>query len=161
MSGISISKSSGSVLFNTTRRDRNMKPVTGNRAYYMRASVNPRSRLISHPVESGGQIFDNKVLDPIMVSVQITFPNWDSATSSYQESVSTLKQMWRNRKFEFYRISLWDGDYDNMCLESMNHDETPDEFNVLNYSLTFKQVIFGGKASAEMADAANQAFKKN
>ena len=73
----------------------------------------PSSRIISAPVESGVESFDNKVIEPAKVVVTGSVM---MGTEGASAAISTIKQMLANRKFEFYSVSNGEDCYDNLIL---------------------------------------------
>lgn len=122
----------------------------------MDVKVSPSARMIRHPVESGGTVFDNKLLDPITLEVEAIVDYDDT------EAINAIYKMWRNRSFKFYTIQTWDGEYRKMSLVSCPHPETPDTMGSLSYHLVFQEAMLVGNASDKgKADKANESFQRS
>ena len=92
-------------------------------------AISPRetARLIGHPVETGHQTFDDKVIEPVRAEVAC-WVTWDD-----RAVLSDIRAMLLNRTYRFYKICARDRDYERMALVGSSHSETPDKFDVFEF----------------------------
>ena len=118
----------------------------------------PSSRIISAPVESGVESFDNKVIEPAKVIVTGSIMMGMEGASA---AISTIKLMLANRKFEFYSVSNGEDCYDNLILESCPSTRDSEKYDLIVYELTFKQALLiqgDGGASGDNSNFQNNGF---
>ena len=108
-----------------------------------------RARMISHPVESGGVVFDNKVIDPAQLSLKCKV-YW-----SDKHIIDELLSMLRNRTYQFYSFVGHDGIYKNLSCISCPISRTPELYDVFNLNLTFQEVMFGVNRETKQSDVSN------
>lgn len=116
-----------------------------------------RARMIRHPVESGGVVFDNKIVEPMHIDVRVVV-NWkDTAT------LDMIERMIFNRSYRFCTIQIKGSKdpYVNMELVSESHDESPERFDAYEYHLVFDEVMFGTKSENSPKDKANASTKSS
>lgn len=98
-------------------------------------NVSSRARMIKHPVESGHTVFDNKVLDPRMITIQADVYATDGSTKR------ALRAMWRNRTFDFYSIMTREAFYKNFSCTECSHIENSEKLDMLTYTIRFEEVM--------------------
>lgn len=103
--------------------------------YIASCQVSSRARMIKHPVESGGQIFDNKVIDPRMITIQASVYADDTLTKE------SLRKMWRNRTYQFYEVSTREATYKNLSCTDCSHTENTEKLDMLEYTIRFEEVL--------------------
>ena len=118
-------------------------------------SPKPRARLIRHPIESGGTTVDNKVIDPTTLDVHC-YVKWAD-----RKAVDTIFEMFRNREYKFYSVVARDGIYANLALVSCPNTQTPQKFDVFEFTLGFQEVMFGTPRNKKKADAANAPYLRS
>lgn len=94
-----------------------------------------RARLISHPVETGSPIFDNKVNEPTTISVRLIVDAAD------KKMASTLWGMKQDRRFSFCKVQTREAIYQNMCCVECAHDETAEMLDKMAYNIRFQEVM--------------------
>lgn len=122
-------------------------PIEGLRV--MSISTNTTARMISHPVESGGVTFDNKVREPIEIEVKCAV-EWAN-----RAVLDEVDAMWMNKTYQFYSVVARDATYVDLALCRCPNTQTPQKFDVFDLTLSFKEVMFGEGPNAESDDAAN------
>lgn len=118
----------------------------------------PSARIISAPVESGQESFDNKVIDPAKIVVTGSVM---MGTEGASAAISTIKQMLANRKFEFYSVSNGEDCYDKLILESCPSTRDSEKYDLIVYELTFKQALViqgSGGASGDNSNFQNNGY---
>ncbi len=101
--------------------------------------VTCRANLISHPVESGAKVFDNKVREPRTITIRALVSAID------QETIHALYMIWMNRSFSFYKITTRAGTYENFCCEECSHKEDAEKLNSLQYTIRFREIMMASK----------------
>ena len=116
--------------------------------------VSRRANLIKHPVESNQQVFDNKVLEPRVITIRAYVSAKD------QDTVRKLESIWSNRKFEFYTITTRADTYKNFCCEECSHSEGTEKLDALDYTIRFCEVLKarGRTQPADVDDSSTQNY---
>ncbi|MDR0736818.1 MAG: hypothetical protein LBF51_08350 [Zoogloeaceae bacterium] len=96
-----------------------------------KASVNEYSKLAEHPVESGGTIVDNRVIQPTEIEMMV----W---VTDYANTYPRIKQAFN--RHELFIVQMRTGIYENMALEAIPHEETAESFDVVEMALKFREV---------------------
>lgn len=110
--------------------------------------VSSRARMIKHPIENGKTIFDNKVLDPRVISINAVV---DAKDRDVQKQ---LREMWRERHYEFYTITTREAQYMNFACTECTHSESAEKLDVLEYTIQFEEVMMA-KSRKEEVEAAS------
>ena len=113
-------------------------PIPG--IHVMRINVRPSARMIHHPVEDGGKRFDNKVIEPVVITATCRLK-----FDEYQEISFDFNEMLTNRDYKFYSIITKIETYENLSLTPCPHGELPEKFDVYDFELQFTEVILGGR----------------
>ena len=96
-----------------------------------KATVMQSAKLAEHPVESGGTIVDNRVILP--VEIEMTF-----YVTEYESTYARIKTAFLGE--ELLTVQTLSGVYDNMAIEAMPHDESPESVGVLVMSMKLKEI---------------------
>lgn len=97
----------------------------------IKASIVEPSKLMEHPLEDGSTVVDHRILQPAEVELTIIADHelWQRYYAIFGEA-------------ELVTIQTKSTTYDNMVIESINSDETPDVFDRVPIVLKFKEVVF-------------------
>lgn len=116
--------------------------------------VSCRAQLIKHPVETGSSVFDDKVLEPRVITIRAYVSAKDKATRD------KLDEYWRNRGFRFYTITTRAGTFENFCCEECSHSEGNSKLDALDYTIRFCEILkaTGRPKVASGDDASTQNF---
>ena len=100
-------------------------------------TVDRKSDAIMSPVEEGSYIFDNKVIRPLTVTVDITVKEdrWESV-------YSRLLKMYENRRYEFYEVVTKGEVIGNLMMTGLPRKEVSDKFDAIDAELHFVQVVY-------------------
>lgn len=92
------------------------------------------STLFSHPVETNFVITDGKVVDPVIATFTILFEG-----DLYKKGYDDIKSLFLSSA----RLALQTrtGTYENMILESIPHEETPEVFDSIIMRLSLKEAL--------------------
>lgn len=116
-----------------------------------------RARVIGAPVETGQVSFDNKVRDPydVVVRGKIVVGDDDSA----EETVEKLVEMINNRDFKFYSVTDGFNCYDHLTLTQFPLTRTPKEFDWLDVTLRFSEMMLVQAKEAKSANSEHSATR--
>lgn len=106
-------------------------------------NINRKARVISAPVETGQQSFDNKVLDPRDVVVKGVCAA-DKSAFHDRDSGSAIKKllaMWRDRKFRFYSITTPDRAMKNLILKEFSTSNSKESLDWTECTLVFVEAL--------------------
>ena len=103
--------------------------------------VNKHADAIDSPVESGTKVFDNKVIQPINISLEVVA---DAGNYAIHNIINT---MLKNRTYQFYTIGTKEGVYENMMMIDASHTESDDKFDKIVYQLQFKEILIARSSS--------------
>lgn len=148
--------------------------VTGFKVF--KVSNEPSSRIIGAPVENGMVVFDNKVIDParVVVSGQICIVE-DFSGNRFGDSMkarSEIIRMFNSRQVgssagntdKLFSVSDGDECFDNLMLESYKKTREATKYDLAEYELVFKKVMFVQKYNAglvgEHSDVRNNGYQK-
>lgn len=127
-------------------------PIQGVQIKHLQ--VRPSARIIKHPIETGGVVMDNKVLDPRMINLKVVV-TWKE-DGSHKAVLQQLDEIWEDRFYQFCSVTTREGKvYKNLKMVTEPHTETPDRFNVFEFDLQFEEMMFGTKQDNQPADADN------
>lgn len=116
--------------------------------------VTCRAQLIKHPVESGSEVFDNKVREPRVITIRAFVSAKDEGT------IKALDKIWNDRRFHFYEITTRAGVFKDFCCEECSHTEGNDKLDALDYTIRFCEILkaIGRPKVASGDDASTQNF---
>ena len=100
----------------------------------MRALIREGSKLMEHPVESGGTITDHRVILPVSIELHMIL-----APEEYQDTFQQIKSAFKELKT--LSVQTKADTYSDMLIEEIPHDESPDFFDTVAVALRLKQVI--------------------
>lgn len=103
-------------------------------AVIMDATVQQKSDMPEHPIESGAKIIDHKIILPVEIDIKLVMPAYLYA-SVYRE----LKQLYDESTL--LRIKTKMSYYNNMVLQDMPHEENAATVDRVVFNLHFKQVM--------------------
>lgn len=114
-------------------------------------TVKRNANAIKSPIETGLQIFDNKVLMPIEVTMSaiVNARNWTRVWE-------ILLRIYNERSYNFFTVYTRGEIIDNLMLTDMTREETTDKFDAVDITLHFTQIIYAteqGKAVADSKDS--------
>lgn len=104
---------------------------------------NRTSKIIGAPVETGVTIFDNKVIQPRVVSLRGLLPmahngfdNW-----SPEKCLSDLKEAFENRTYETYTVITKTETIPNLVVESLQYTHTSEKYDAVDVAITLKELL--------------------
>ncbi len=116
----------------------------------MRATIRQQSRTMQHPAENGVIISDHRII----LQTEIEMPLVVNALD-YSETFNQINNLFINGTLLSVQTRV--GIYQNMIIEDLPHDESPDMYDAISIGLRFKEVIyFPAPSSFQPIDPANQ-----
>lgn len=95
------------------------------------AFVTEPSKIMEHPLEDGSTVADHRVFLPVEIEMTLLIPI---------DNFQRLRAIYRQT--ETVTIQTSSGSYDNMVIEVLPHDITPDAVDMLPVALRFREVQF-------------------
>ena len=111
--------------------------------YYASASKRAQARLIGHPVETGQTRFDNKFVNPFVLSVQCKVPMEYSSEleTTLQDALESRYLVNDATNATLTYVSTKVKIFRNLQLSGFSHSEKPDKFDLFDYSLEFQELM--------------------
>ena len=126
---------------------------------YMGVKVSPTSDLCEHPVESGGVITDNAIINPLRATVEIVMP-----TAYYTRIYEQMQKLYKEKRKIILQTKF--GFYQNMVLVAipyaMNHkdiDRVPITLELQQVLEVYPTYISGGNAISNCLDQSDSDTK--
>lgn len=112
-------------------------PDTGEQLFAeaesMKANVGPLSKIMDHPLEDGSPVSDYKIILPVTIELGLLVSAQDSG-STY----ATIRDAFLASTYLTVRTNA--DTYENLVIEGMPHDESPDMFGMLAIGLRLREV---------------------
>ncbi|MDR1349685.1 MAG: hypothetical protein LBJ59_02680 [Zoogloeaceae bacterium] len=96
-----------------------------------KANINLAAKIAEHPLESGGSIVDHRVLLPIEIELLVY-------VTDYAQTYAKIRAAFTGK--DLLVVHTRAGIYENMLIESMPHEETPESFDVVQMSIKLKEI---------------------
>jgi hypothetical protein len=101
----------------------------------IKATVKEEAKLMEHPIETGATIVDHRIILPTEIELSLILTRHD-----YQDTYHQIREYYYNSTLLI--IQTRSGIYENQLIQSMPHEEDPDQYDVLTLALSLKQVFF-------------------
>jgi hypothetical protein len=96
-----------------------------------KAAVTESATLAEHPVESGGVIVDNRVIEPTEIELYLY-------VTRYEETYPEIREAFLGQKL--LTVQTRTGIYENMAITEMPHEEAPDMEGAIVLSLSLREI---------------------
>lgn len=96
------------------------------------------TRLIGAPIENGRVIFDNKVIDPIVISIVGVIEALNPEASN---SVQQIMKMRNERQFKLLSVSDGFLNINNLVMETFSSSRSPDKVDLVYYTITYREQL--------------------
>lgn len=123
-----------------------------NSAYFMKSfmitsyDIRLQSEIIGSPVEMGQKVFDNKVVQPVIVSINgLILSENNNADSIYEDFVKAWEERSWDNFWRFY--DKMDRVYENLMLRSCPIRGEPDKYDAIPVSLEFIQIMITSQSA--------------
>lgn len=120
----------------------------------MTASVKEVVKLMKHPVETGAQIVDHKVVEPIEIRIAMILTP-ETFVDTY-EQIRALKT-----SNETVQIQTKTGLYSSMVLGALPHKEDAAHYDTITMELTFEEARFAKVSKSGLPKSSVNAGNKN
>jgi hypothetical protein len=107
----------------------------------IRARVNPKAKLMDHPIETGATITDHRVFLPTEIELNLVFTP-DSYTIDYQSVMSAYTSN------NLLTVQTRTDTYSNMVIQGPPHEETAELADTISMILSLRQVTIVSSQSA-------------
>jgi hypothetical protein len=97
----------------------------------IKAMVTQPSKVMEHPLEDGATVADHRVFQPVEIELSMVAP-----LESYQQ----LFSLYRQTQTLVVRTKV--GTFENMIIETLPHDETPDVYDKVAIAIKLREVQF-------------------
>lgn len=101
----------------------------------MKVSVNATSLQFEHPLEDSSVITDHRVILPDEISLMMTIPK-----GMYKDVYAQMRSSYING--DLFQVRTKAFTYDNMVIQAMPHEETPEKFDAIDLILEMKETQF-------------------
>ena len=116
----------------------------------MQATVSETGRLMSHPLEDGAVITDHRIIFPTVITLSIiidprlfTFRPIAGEFGfgvTYRETYESIREDFRQSTQ--FQIQTKSRTYENMYLQNIPHEESPNQFDTITMILEFSEAKF-------------------
>jgi hypothetical protein len=101
----------------------------------MSLSVSESSKNMEHPLENGAVITDHRIVLPVAIDLALIMNG-----AVYQSQYREMRQAFIAG--ELFTVSTKTGNYDNMIITDIPHEETPDMADTITVALKMLEVKF-------------------
>lgn len=105
----------------------------------MKATVNERSKIMEHPVETGSTIADHHIFDPTEIELSFMLLSVN-LLEDYRSVYQQIKQTYKASTI--LTIQTRTDSYANMVIYEMPHDESPELFDSILLACKLREVDF-------------------
>jgi hypothetical protein len=106
----------------------------------LKASVNDDALFAKHPLEDSTTVVDNIVFNPVEISLPLMI-----SSEQYRSVYQQVRQAYRNHVQ--INVVTRVNTYENMYIQSMPHEESPDNFNAVVMNLGLYETKVGATGS--------------
>jgi len=101
----------------------------------IKASVQPVSKAMEHPLETGATITDHRVLLPVVIELSLVL-----STQDYPAVYQAIRDAYKAGSL--FTVQTRVDSFSNMIIEKMPHEETPDMADGVALALTMREARF-------------------
>jgi len=101
----------------------------------MKASINPQSKPMEHPLESSVVITDHRVILPVEIRLQMIIPG-----GRYIEVYAQIKSAFDAA--DILQVNTKAAIFENMLIVGMPHEENPEKFDAIEIEISLKETLF-------------------
>lgn len=120
----------GKTVFVTTQDGKEVFP----NANFLKADVNPESRPMEHPVESGAIITDHRILLPIEIELSAVLSSED-----YKDVYKQITSLYVQGTL--LTVQCRAGTFTNQLIQAIPHTEDAEQYDAIVMALKLKQVL--------------------
>lgn len=112
----------------------------------VKATVKEGGKLAKHPIETGNTMTDNRITLPVEIQLSIICD-----PANYRDTFKQIKTAYQSLTPLYVQLKA--DSYDNMFIEDLPHEETPDMFDTIAIGLKLSRVIFVTAQYAQLPPA--------
>lgn len=101
----------------------------------IKAVVKEQSKVMEHPIETGGIITDHRIVLPVEIDLSLIL-----ASTDYIGIYSQIRQYYLNATLLTIQTKV--GVYPNQLIQSLPHEEDPAMYDAITLALSLKQIVF-------------------
>lgn len=101
----------------------------------IKATIKEASKIFEHPVEDGSTIIDFTITLPVEIELSLMLTG-----AEYRDVYQNIRQSFKNR--DVLSVQTKTATYANMIIESLPHDEDPEQFDAVALALRLREVQF-------------------
>jgi len=102
----------------------------------MSASINQTATFFKHPLEDSRQRTDHIIFNPVEAVLTVVLTG-----AEYRQVYQQIKQIYNTQTALVFRTKV--DTFENMYLQGMPHDETPENYDSVVVSLSLQETQFG------------------
>lgn len=101
----------------------------------IKGTVREDAKVMEHPVETGATVVDHRIITPVEIELSMVL-----SSEEYADVYQQIKQIFKNAQLLSVqgRVDV----YDNMMIQAIPHEESPDMQDGITLALSLKEVIF-------------------
>lgn len=100
----------------------------------LKATVREAAKLMEHPIESGSVITDHKIIEPIEITLHVVLTG-----EEYRDTYKAIHDAFVGENT--LTVQTRTSSYDDMLIQEMPHEESPDMLDIVPMIIKLKQVI--------------------
>lgn len=100
----------------------------------IKASVTETAKLMEHPIETGAVITDHRIINPVEIELSLILTG-----DAYPDVYKAIKDVFTGNSTVVVQTRT--DSYQNMLIQAMPHEETPDMVDVIAMALKLRQVL--------------------
>lgn len=122
-------------------------PDTGDQLFFnaslMKANISRPSKIMDHPVEQGTDVSDNKIILQvgielsILIDANLYLGEYDDIVDAFTDST-------------FLTVMTNAGVFENMVIEDVPHDESPDQYGQLALGMRLRETLIVATQSQDL-----------
>ena len=101
----------------------------------IKAEVKEQAKVMEHPIESGAVITDHRIILPVEIELSVIL-----LPASYQDTYKAIRSYYLNGTLLV--IQTRTAIYENMLIQGIPHDETPEQYDVISLTISLRQALF-------------------
>jgi hypothetical protein len=109
----------------------------------LKVTVTEDSKLMEHPLESGAETVDHRIILPREIELVLVLSSYDRR-DVYEE----IRQLWEDAQHLIVQTNS--GVYENQVIKALPHEEKSEHYNSLFLILKLKEVMFADTAVVEV-----------
>lgn len=109
----------------------------------IKATVKEDSKLMEHPLETGATITDHTIILPTEIELSLI-----PTRGEYRDVYQRIRQSFKNR--DLLVVQTKTGVYDNLVIQSVPHEEDPEQFDTIAIALKLREVQFVAAQFAQL-----------